>query len=116
MKPTTLDLLACPVCRGCLDYAGTGQETLQAGVLICSRCRKDYPIVNGIAHFLRPESLTGFNRRFARMYDWFSWGYRLFSKLAFAYIGMDEEAGRREITDRLDPRGGMYRVILLNKI
>jgi ubiquinone/menaquinone biosynthesis C-methylase UbiE len=40
------------------------------------------------------------------MYDWFSWGYRLFSKVAFAYIGMHEETGRREITDLLDPRGG----------
>jgi ubiquinone/menaquinone biosynthesis C-methylase UbiE len=40
------------------------------------------------------------------MYDWFSWGYRLFSRLAFAYIGMKEETGRREITDRLDPQGG----------
>jgi ubiquinone/menaquinone biosynthesis C-methylase UbiE len=62
--------------------------------------------VEGIPHFIQPETLTGFNRRFARMYDWFSWGYRLFSKIAFAYIGMDEETGRREITDRLDPRGG----------
>ena len=40
------------------------------------------------------------------MYDWFSWGYTLFSKIAFAYIGMDEETGRREITDRLEPHGG----------
>jgi len=40
------------------------------------------------------------------MYDWFSWGYRAFSKLAFAFIGMKEETGRREILDRLDPRGG----------
>jgi ubiquinone/menaquinone biosynthesis C-methylase UbiE len=40
------------------------------------------------------------------MYNWFSWGYRLFSKIAFAYIGMDEETGRREVTDRLEPHGG----------
>ncbi|MCX6082794.1 MAG: class I SAM-dependent methyltransferase [Chloroflexi bacterium] len=26
--------------------------------------------------------------------------------MAFAHIGMDEDAGRREITDRLDPHGG----------
>jgi len=62
--------------------------------------------VEGIPHFIQPKQLTGFNRRFARMYDWFSWGYRLFSKIAFAYIGMREETGRREITDRLEPRGG----------
>jgi ubiquinone/menaquinone biosynthesis C-methylase UbiE len=40
------------------------------------------------------------------MYDWFSWIYRAFSKVAFAYIGMDEATGRREITDRLEPHGG----------
>ena len=40
------------------------------------------------------------------MYDWTSWGYRAFSRIAFAYIGMSEETGRREITDKLDPRGG----------
>jgi ubiquinone/menaquinone biosynthesis C-methylase UbiE len=40
------------------------------------------------------------------MYNWFAWGYRAFSKIAFAFIGMNEETGRREITDRLDPQGG----------
>lgn len=106
MKSTTLDLLACPFCHDCLDYAGSGKKTIHAGLLICSRCKKDFPIVDGIPHFIQPEALTGFDRRFSRMYDWFSWAYRAFSKIAFAYIGMDEETGRREITDRLEPRGG----------
>ena len=106
MKTTTLNLLACPCCRGRLEYARPDGTTLRGGLLICSRCQKDYPIVRGIPHFIQPEVLTGFNRRFARMYNWFSWGYRLFSKIAFAYIRMDEATGRREITDRLDPHGG----------
>ena len=66
----------------------------------------NYHIVDGIPHFILHEQLSGFNRRFAGLYNWFSWGYRPFSKIAFAYIGMDEETGRREITDRLDPHGG----------
>jgi ubiquinone/menaquinone biosynthesis C-methylase UbiE/uncharacterized protein YbaR (Trm112 family) len=106
MKCTTLELLACPCCHEYLDYAGTDKELIHAGLLICSRCKRDYPIVDGIPHFVEPEELTGFNRRFAGLYNWFSWIYRAFSKVAFAYIGMDEETGRREITDRLDPRGG----------
>jgi ubiquinone/menaquinone biosynthesis C-methylase UbiE/uncharacterized protein YbaR (Trm112 family) len=106
MKRTTLDLLACPFCHGRLDFSGADEKTLHAGLLSCSRCSKVYPIVDGIPRFIEPEKLTGFNRRFSRMYNWFSWGYRAFSKIAFAYIGMDEETGRREITDRLDPRGG----------
>ncbi len=106
MKRTTLDLLACPFCRGCLNFTGADEKTLRAGTLTCPRCKKDFPIVDGIPHFIQPEELTGFNRRFSRMYDWFSWAYRAFSRIAFAYIGMDEETGRREITDRLEPRGG----------
>lgn len=106
MKRSTLSLLACPLCHGFLESADAGDKPLQSGSLTCFRCSKVYHIVDGIPHFIQPEQLTGFNRRFARMYDWFAWGYRPFMKIAFAFIGMDEEAARREITDRLDPRGG----------
>jgi ubiquinone/menaquinone biosynthesis C-methylase UbiE/uncharacterized protein YbaR (Trm112 family) len=106
MKRSTLNLLACPFCHGCLDALVTDEITIHAGRLVCPRCKRDYPIIGGIPHFIQPEVLTGFNRRFAHMYDWFSWIYTAFSKIAFAYIGMKEETGRREITDRLDPRGG----------
>ena len=106
MKHVTLALLACPACQGELHLSGDGRGNIQAGTLTCPACKRTYPIVDEIPHFIRPEALTGLNRRFARMYDWFSWGYRWFSKVAFASIGMDEETGRREITDRLEPRGG----------
>ncbi len=106
MKRTTLDLLACPSCNACLDYAGEDEKMLRAGTLTCSRCKQHFPIVDGIPHFIQSETLTGWNRSFSRMYNWLSWGYRLFSKVAFAYIGMDEETGRREVTDRLEPHGG----------
>src|SRR5574342_300231 len=106
MKHKTLDLLACPCCNGCLDAVVTDEKMIHAGRLICPRCKRDYPIISGIPQFIQPETLTGFNRRFSRLYDWFSWIYAAFSKVAFAYIGMNEETGRREITDRIDPRGG----------
>jgi len=106
MKSTTLNLLACPTCHGRLEYSGTGENTIQDGTLTCFHCKQKFSIVKGIPHFIQREQLTGLNRHFARAYDWSSWAYSAFSKIAFAYIGMDEEAGRREITDRLDPRGG----------
>ncbi len=106
MKRSTLDLLACPACRGALTAPSDSAPVIDSGALHCPRCQKDYPIKQSIPQFIRLEDLTGFNRRFARMYDWFSWGYRLFMKAAFAFIGMDEEAARREITDRLEPNGG----------
>lgn len=97
-----LDVLACPKCHGVLTIishaAGDGYH--------CPACRKDYPLVNGIPRFIESAEITGWNRRLAGMYDCFSRGYRLFSRLAFAFIGMTEEQGRREITDRLQPGGG----------
>jgi len=106
MKNTTLDLLACPICHGRLGYIGADGQTLHAGTLTCSACEKHFPIVDGIPHFVQLKELTGLNRHFAREYNLIAWAYRAFSKIAFAYIGMSEETGRREITDRLDPHSG----------
>ncbi|MCQ3938408.1 MAG: hypothetical protein DPW18_15370 [Chloroflexi bacterium] len=106
MKKTSLDLLACPCCHGFLELEDGNESTLLSGRLTCSRCGRLFPIVEGIPHFIKSEELTGFNRRFSRMYDLTAWGYRAFSKVAFAFIGMNEETSRREITDRLDPQGG----------
>jgi ubiquinone/menaquinone biosynthesis C-methylase UbiE/uncharacterized protein YbaR (Trm112 family) len=106
MKRDTLDLLQCPACQGRLDYTGCGADVLLTGSLHCSICARDYPIVEGIPHFIRWEELTGLNRRFARLYDYFSWFYRSFCTIAYRFIGLSEERARREILDRLEPRGG----------
>lgn len=97
-----LDVLACPHCHGTL----TVTVRAEADGYLCPICQRHYPVVDGIPHFIQQQELTGLNRRFAHVYDWSSRGYRLFSKLAFAYIGMSEEDGRREVTDRLVPKGG----------
>lgn len=102
LRRTALDVLACPNCHGILiSVALAGGDGYR-----CPACEKDFPVVEGIAHFIQPEEITGWNKRLAGMYDWFSWGYRTFSKAAFALIGVNEEHARREITDRLDPQGG----------
>jgi ubiquinone/menaquinone biosynthesis C-methylase UbiE/uncharacterized protein YbaR (Trm112 family) len=101
-RRTALDVLACPDCHGSLTLVALSEGS----GLHCPPCQKVYPVVDGIAQFIAQQQLTGLNKRFAQMYDWFSWGYRAFSKIAFAYIGMTEENARREITDRLEPHGG----------
>ncbi len=106
MKYSSLELLVCPDCHGRLDLESESNGSIDHGSLKCTACRQDYPVERGIPQFIQPEMLSGSNRRFSHMYDWFSWGYRAFSKLAFGFIGMKEETGRREITDRLEPRGG----------
>ena len=97
-----LEVFACPECGGALTVVSLQVE----GGYLCPACQKVYPIVDGIPHFIETQVLTGLNKRFSQMYDWFSWGYRLFSRVAFAHLGMPEETARREITDRLDPHGG----------
>ncbi len=102
MKSSTVALLACPACRGELSLTGDGES----GKLTCGRCGKAYPLQQGIPRFILPGEISGPNARLARLYDWMSWVYRPFSRAAFAFIGMPEAAGRREILDRLEPRGG----------
>jgi ubiquinone/menaquinone biosynthesis C-methylase UbiE/uncharacterized protein YbaR (Trm112 family) len=101
-RRAALDVLACPECHGEL----TVTSIQNPGGYACSACQNIYPLVDGIPHFIQAQALTGLNKRFAQMYDWFSWGYRAFSRIGFAFIGMPEEQARREITDRLDPEGG----------
>ena len=97
-----VDILACPECHGVLMIASHAETD----GYFCSACQLHYPVIGGIPHFIQPQALTGLNKRFAQIYDWASWGYRLFSRIAFVYIGMSEEQGRREVTDRLEPKGG----------
>ena len=98
--PAGMEVLACPACHGELEWREVESS------LLCAACAKAYPVRRGIPQFVDPAALTGLNCRFARLYDWFSWFYRLFSKAAFVVIGMTEEEGRREVLDRLEPRGG----------
>lgn len=96
------DLLACPECHGSLER---GNAELR-----CQACERQYPVVDGIPRFAEYQSLTGLNRRFAGLYDWFSIVYRLFSKAAFALLGMSEDQARQEILARLEPRGKVLEV------
>ncbi len=97
-----LDVLACPVCHGTLTIVSLPD----GDGYYCLACNRNYPVVDGIPHFIQTEELTGWNKRFAGVYDWFSWAYRAFSKIAFAYIGLSEAQGRREVADCLEPQGG----------
>jgi short-subunit dehydrogenase/ubiquinone/menaquinone biosynthesis C-methylase UbiE len=101
-----LDLLACPDCHGSLTLQGSQQD----GKLTCANCAKAFPITNGIPRFAGYASLTGLNRRFAGLYDWFSIFYRLFSKVAFGFIGTTEDEARFEILDPLEPCGKVLEV------
>ena len=107
MKRTSLDLLACPACHSplVLHVNMDTSDNTENGSLHCAHCNKEYLIEQGIPHFIRAEELTGLNRRFARVYDWFSYVYRPASTIFFAFLG-GERRYRREVLDRLEPKGG----------
>lgn len=107
MKRNSLDFLICPACRGALTLkVQTGLEVIESGTLACQGCQKSYAIQNGIPHFIRERELSGLNRTFARLYDWFSWIYPAFSKAGFRLLGTTEAQARKEVLARLEPRGG----------
>ena len=107
MKRKTLELLVCPTCRGELDLRDTGDnETIETGTLACVRCGRQYPIREGIVHFIEPEELTGLNGRFAHFYDRFTHVYFLFNSVAFFFLGGVRKSRKEEIIDRLGLTGG----------
>lgn len=106
MKRSTLEILCCPSCQAALSLREEGgDETVEEGLLFCSRCEQPFPIERGIPRFICPEELEGLNRRFARFYDWLSHVYALVTKVAFLPMGGERKA-RKEILDRLELNGG----------
>jgi len=106
MKRTTLDLLLCPTCHGELELqTSTGNGSVENDSLTCLSCQNVYPIKQGIPHFIKEDDLTGLNKPFARMYDWFSWIYSVFSKIGLFFLGTSEPRARHEVLDRLEPNG-----------
>lgn len=57
MKTSSVEFLACPVCRGAL-MAGAPGKTIETGLLKCAGCGRDYPVIRGIPRLL-PDSLIG---------------------------------------------------------
>jgi ubiquinone/menaquinone biosynthesis C-methylase UbiE len=107
MKRKTLELLACPACHGELSLReGGDSEAVESGMLACAKCQRQYPIKDGIVHFIKPEELTGPNARFARFYDWFTHVYFLFNKVAFLFLGGIRKSRKAEIINRLELTGG----------
>ncbi|MGB8020824.1 MAG: methyltransferase domain-containing protein [Candidatus Nanopelagicales bacterium] len=99
-RAAAISLLACPHCRGTLQW----DEATTA--YTCAACARSYPVRDGIAHFVDIAELGPQDRRFAHLYDWFSWVYAAFTRVGFALIGTSEARGRSEVLDRLEPRGG----------
>lgn len=111
MKASTLDLLSCPICHGDLSTDANLENRIMINFnLTCFTCQNQFPVYQGIPHFIKEEDLSGFNKTFARMYDWFSWIYSAFSKIGFLFLGTTDSRARSEILSRLEPHGRVLEV------
>jgi ubiquinone/menaquinone biosynthesis C-methylase UbiE len=107
MKQKTSELLACPTCRGALSLLEGGDVgTVETGTLACIKCQRQYPIEEGIPHFVKTEELGELNRRFARMYDRISPIYGGGAALMYTLVGHWQRKARRQLLDRLLPLEG----------
>ncbi len=107
MKRNTLDILRCPSCHSRLElHAGARDGLVMTGDLTCQTCQRIFPIKSGIPHFIQQKELIGLNRRFAYLYDWFSWIYSAFSKVGFRLLGTTDRHARQELLARLDLNAG----------
>lgn len=114
MHRATVDLLACPNCRGQLALAPAVVATAPPGVvgegiLACAGCGRTFPITDGVARFVGPDDLVGMNRGFARFYDAICRVYDPFVTAGFAFLG-GEKAVREDAVSRLAPRGRVIEV------
>jgi len=50
ISPELLEILACPVCKGKVE--------LRERELVCVKCGRRYPIVEGIPYLLPPELMS----------------------------------------------------------
>ncbi len=63
MKPKTLSILICPICRGRLQVtvvkAVTRDDRLRDGIIQCVGCRQHFPVLNWVPRLLPYPALTG---------------------------------------------------------
>jgi uncharacterized protein YbaR (Trm112 family) len=58
MKPSLLEILTCPACRGELELTAEAEKDgeIVSGALRCRKCDVCYPIVDSIPNLLPPEA------------------------------------------------------------
>lgn len=73
MRQALLDYLVCPTCQGTLVCQPTEQSgtDVESGLLSCTGCRTEYPILRGVPRFVTAERpLSGQNVETASAFGW----------------------------------------------
>ena len=109
MKPETLNILRSP--GGCLPLR-IKTESLADGstveFLTNDECGVMFPIREGIPVFVETKELIGSNKRYRNIYDRFAPYYDFISRVGLFFMGLSEDAMRKEFLKELEiERGGM---------
>lgn len=109
MRVETLEMLCSP-----REHAPLMLETRPAHNGDATQCLVnreyglEFPIRDGIPVFVEPQTITGLNGRFRRIYDLWAPFYDLLSRAGLAILGVSEQKLRRDFVDRLEIRHGNH--------
>src|SRR5262245_64765904 len=73
MTPADVGTLACPACRGPLEFKGhlAGNE-LATGALRCGRCERRWPVSDCLPRLVDEDRIHRADRFMRVLYDWFA--------------------------------------------
>jgi ubiquinone/menaquinone biosynthesis C-methylase UbiE/uncharacterized protein YbaR (Trm112 family) len=103
MTPADVGILACPACRGSLEFDVrlVGDE-LATGALRCGRCGRAWPVCNGLPRLVDEDRVQRADRFMRGLYDWFAPLHDPVTRALFPPLqGMSERAARDGYMTRL---------------
>lgn len=107
MKLNSLNLLCCPLCKGDLDLnEQKGENEIEEGVLSCQKCKKSFPIGDGLPVFVKPEELDLFNKSFEKSYNYLAPFYSIFITILAGIFMGGERSLRQSYLERLEIKKG----------
>src|SRR5262249_32775357 len=84
MTPADLGTLACPACRGPLEFEGQlAAKELATGRLGCGRCERRWPVSDGLPRLVDEDRIHRADRFMRVLYDWFALLHDLITRALF---------------------------------
>jgi len=103
MTPVDVGTLACPACRGSLEFEGRrAGDDLDVGTLRCGRCGRDWPVRDGLPRLVDENRVQRTDRFIRMLYDWLAPFHDPVTRALFPPLqGMSERAARDGYMTRL---------------
>ena len=105
MKSEVLNILCSPVKHEHLQIISNTSTTARTNEVLVSDSNEKYPVYDGIPVFLDASDLTGFNKRYEKIYTLAAPFFDVLTKLFFSLKGKKEEI-RMEYLKELEIRDG----------